>query len=62
MTHYPGLGDVVVICPESDKVATLSHPLLWGFTKHCLPVKPSGDFAPAEAFDMAFPRDRYARP
>lgn len=53
MTHYPGLGDVVVFYPESDKVAPLSHPLLWDFTKHCLSVKPRGDFAPADAFEMA---------
>jgi len=53
MTHYAGLGDVVVLYPESDKVAPLAHPLLWDFTKHCLAVKPIGDFAPAEAFEMA---------
>jgi len=53
MTHFPGLGEVVVIYPESDNVARFSHPLLWDFTKYCLAVKPKGEFAEAQFFAMA---------
>ena len=53
MKFFTGLGDVVVAYPEYDKVARLSHPQVWEFTKYCLSVKPKGEFANPQDFELA---------
>ena len=53
MTHFPGLGEVVVFYPENDNVTRLSHPMVWEFTKYCLSVKPKDGFADAQHFEPA---------
>jgi hypothetical protein len=52
MKTYCGLGEVVVTYPELDNVTRLSLPAVWDFTKYCLSVKPRGDFAEAQHFEI----------
>ena len=52
MKRFTGLGDVVVAYPETDKIIRLTHAHVWAFAKYCLSVKPEGEFAKPEDFEL----------